>query len=195
MPSFENIYQLQRQSLAKQVNSNNGYQDVVKKAKLYINHFLRVMNMAVQRGDFRKDTPEFFGLSNGHSAQPGLSTEIEIINWGKRIIDGEAARQRAGRTSVTNPTIAVVKVHYETFIDALQYQKTLHKRTNDYSCQISDLRISADDIILNIWNEVETTYINLPEDIKRKEAEVYGLVYVFRKSELDRIETGLTGVI
>jgi hypothetical protein len=89
----------------------------------------------------------------------------------------------------------VVKVHYETFIDAWQYQKTLHKRTNDYSCQISDLRISADDIILNIWNEVETTYINLPEDIKRKEAEVYGLVYVFRKSELDRIETDLTGVI
>ena len=195
LPAFENVYQLQRQSLAKQVNSNKGYQEVVKKAKLYINHFLRVMNMAVLRGDFRKDTPTFFGLNNGHSSLPTLTTDNELITWGGKIIEGEASRLRAGRTPVTNPTIAVVKVHYETFLDACQYQKTLHKRTNDYTGQIADMRISADEIILDIWNEVESTFNELHEELKRKEAEPYGLVYVFRKSELLRIETEHPGLL
>lgn len=188
LPSFENIHQLQRQSMNNQVNSNKNYQEVVKKAKTYISHFLRVMNLAIQRGDLRKDTLEFFGFTNGTSSLPTLSSERDVISWGTRIIEGEAKRLRTGRTPVTNPTIAVVKVHFEQFTDAWQYQKTLHKRTSDYSAQIATLRKEADGLIVNIWNEVETTFSNLSEEQKRKEAEVYGLVYVFRKSELEKEE-------
>ena len=46
------------------------------------------------------------------------------------------------------------------------------------------MRKEADEIILNLWNEVETTYSDLEEDQKRSKAEKYGLVYVFRKGEL-----------
>lgn len=186
LPTFENIHQLQRQSMANQVNSNKDYQEIVKKAKTYVSHFLRVMNLAVQRGDLRKDTFEFFGLINGNSSLPTLTSEKDIIKWGKIIVEGEANRLRAGRTPVTNPTIAVVKVHFEKFMDSWQYQKTLHKRTGDYSNRISVLRKEADQLIVNIWNEVEATFADLPEEEKRFEAEKYGLVYVFRKSEMDK---------
>ena len=50
-----------------------------------------------------------------------------------------------------------------------------------------DVQKEADSIILNIWNEVENTYANLPDDEKRSQAQQYGLSYVFRKSELGRI--------
>lgn len=186
LPSFENIYQLQRQSMSNQVNSNKGYQEVVKKAKTYVSHFIRVMNLAVQRGDIRKDTLEFFGMTNGHSSIPTLTSEKDVITWGKIIIEGEANRLRAGRTPVTNPTIAVVKVHFEKFMDAWQYQKTLLKRTGDYTNQIAVLRKEADSIIVNIWNEVEASFSDLSEEDKRTKAEKYGLVYVFRKSELEK---------
>lgn len=186
LPSFENIHQLQRQSMSNQVNSNKSYHEVVKKARTYINHFLKVMNLAVQRGDLRKDTPEFFGLTNGSSSLPALTTEKDVIKWGRCIIEGEANRLRSGRTPITNPTIAVVKVHFEKFMDAWQFQKTLHKRTSDYSAQIADMRKEADEIIVNIWNEVEESFSSLSEEAKRAEAEKYGLVYVFRKSELER---------
>ncbi|HUS86932.1 MAG TPA: hypothetical protein VMW76_06820 [Bacteroidales bacterium] len=194
LPSFENIYQLQRQSMANQASSNKEYQEVVKKAKTYINHFLRVMNMAVQRGDFRQDTPDFFGLINGKVSLPHISTEKEIINWGSRIMEGEAKRIRAGRTPVTNPTIAVVRVHFENFMDAWQYQKTLSKRTADYSCQMAEMRKEADQIIVDIWNEVEETFSDLPEISKRIKAEAYGLVYVFRRGELEKIEAPRSGM-
>jgi len=186
LPSFENIYQLQRQSMANQVNSNKSYQEIVKKARIYINHFLKVMNLAMQRGDLRKDTPEFFGLINGNSTFPTLSSEKDVIKWGKCIIEGEANRLRSGRTPITNPTIAVVKVHFEKFMDAWQFQKTLHKRTSDYSAQMAEMRKEADEIIVTIWNEVEETFSSISEESKRLEAEKYGLVYVFRKSELEK---------
>ena len=185
LPNFENIYQMQRQSMSNQVNSNKEYQEVIKKARTYINHFLRVMNLAVQRGDLRPDTPSFFGLVNGHSSIPPLTSEKDIIEWGKEIIAGESRRLNAGRTCITNPTIAVVKVHYEKFLDAWQFQKTLHKRTSDYSSKIAEMRKEADEIILDLWNEVESTYSDLEEDQKRSNAEKYGLVYVFRKGELE----------
>ncbi|MDT8402123.1 MAG: hypothetical protein RQ743_10540 [Bacteroidales bacterium] len=188
LPSFIHNYQLQRQAYDKQVESNKDYQESLKKAKTYINHFFRVMVMAVQRKDFRQDTPEFFGFVNGHSALPTLATEKDVIFWGRKIIEGETARMREGRTPVTNPTMAVVKVHFENFLDAYHFQKTLQKRTGECSDKISELREQVDDLIVNLWNEVENSFSDLPDEEKRSEAEKYGLVYVFRKSELEKIE-------
>lgn len=188
LPTFIHNHHLQRQSYNKKVSSNKDYQELLKKAKTYINHFLRVMSMAVQRKDLRHDTPEFFGLNNGNSCLPVVNTENDVIQWGKKILEGEAARLRMGRTPVSNPTMAVVKVHFENFLDAYHFQKTLHKRTNDYSDKICDLRRQADDLIVKIWNEVEEYFASLPEEEKRQEAENYGLVYVFRKSELQKVE-------
>jgi len=52
------------------------------------------------------------------------------------------------------------------------------------------MRKEADEIILGIWNEVENYFADIEEELRRKEAEKYGLVYVFRKSELEKIEMG-----
>jgi len=188
LPSFKHNYQLQRESYNKKVESNKEYQKLMKKAKTYINHFLRVMTMAVQRKDIRRDTPEFFSLTGEQSSLPLLSTENDIIYWGKKVMEGEAARIKAGRTPISNPTMAVVKVHYENFLEAYHFQKTLHKKTLAYSEIISDLRQQADRMIVELWNEVEDTFSDLPEEKKRSESENYGLTYVFRKSELHRIE-------
>ncbi|MEZ5000750.1 MAG: hypothetical protein R2744_09880 [Bacteroidales bacterium] len=188
LPSFEHIYKLQRQSLNTQVESNREYQEVTKKARLYLSHFIRVMNMAVQRGDIRKDSYDFFGITGESGPLPSLNTEKEMVYWGEKIIEGEAKRLRAGRTPISNPTIAVVKVHFEKFKDALQFQKTLHKRTGDYSSKIAEMRREADEIILSVWNEVEESVAKLSEEKRRVEAEKYGLVYVFRKHELEKIE-------
>jgi len=190
LPSFENAYSMQRQSMAIQVKSNREYQEVLKKARLYLGHFMRVMNMAAQRGDIRKDCFDFYGLTNGNSSLPMLTGEKDIIYWGEKIIEGEAKRLRAGRTPVTNPTIAVVKVHFEKFQDAHQFQKTLNRKTSDYVAGIAKMRKEADEIILGIWNEVENYFADIEEELRRKEAEKYGLVYVFRKSELEKIEMG-----
>jgi len=80
----------------------------------------------------------------------------------------------------------VVKVRFEKFIEAWNYHKTLLKKTLDYAERTSDMRKEADEIILGIWNEVEARFCTLPEEIRKKECEEYGLVYFYRKNELKR---------
>jgi hypothetical protein len=46
------------------------------------------------------------------------------------------------------------------------------------------MRKEADEIILQIWNEVEATHCSLPEDVRKKECKEYGLIYFYRKNEL-----------
>jgi len=93
----------------------------------------------------------------------------------------------SGYAPITNPTIAVVKVHYDNFLEAYKFQKMLQKNHARALNNLSELRSEADDIILNVWNEVEETYKDLPDDLKREKAQNYGLVYVFRKNEIGRI--------
>ena len=42
-----------------------------------------------------------------------------------------------------------------------------------------------DGVIQQIWNEVEHSYADLPEEMRREKASEYGLTYVFRKNELN----------
>lgn len=183
LPGFENIIQLQRQSYALQNCKGKEYLGIAKKARVYLTHFIRVMNMAITRGELPEEARAFYGLATNESTVPSLNTENELISWGKRIIEGEEYRIRKGGSPITNPTIAVVKVRYQNFIEAWNYQKTLSKRTRDYTAKIVELREEADSIIADIWNEVESAHGSLPEDKRIAANETYGVVYFYRKNE------------
>jgi hypothetical protein len=184
LPLFEHSIQLHRQSVASQNKKSKDYNEVEKKAKVYLTHFVRVMNMAIFRGDLPADTRAYYGLATNESTVPSLSTENELISWGRRIIEGEELRIRKGASPITNPTIAVVKVRFEKFIETYNNHKSLAKKTLDYSERATDKRKEADEIILQIWNEVEASHSSLPEYIRKEECEKYGMIYFYRKNEL-----------
>jgi hypothetical protein len=144
------------------------------------------MNMAIFRGDLPIETRVYYGLAVNESTVPSLNTDNELISWSRRIIEGEEFRIRKGGSPITNPTIAVVKVRFEKFLEAYNHHKTLMRKTQDYSEKTGDMRKEADELIASIWNDVESHFGALPEDVKRKECENYGLVYFFRKSELEK---------
>jgi hypothetical protein len=187
LPRFEHGISHYRDSLSSQNKKNREYYEIVKKAKLYLTHFIRVMNMAIFRGELPSETRAFYGLATDDSTVPFMNTENDLLNWGKRIIEGEEFRIKKGGSPITNPTIAVVKVRFGTFLDALHSHNTLSKKTLEYSEQITGLRKEADEIILQIWNEVEKKYHSNPEDSRKELCEEYGLVYFYRKSEIQKI--------
>ena len=82
-----------------------------------------------------------------------------------------------------NPSIAIVKVKFDQFLDAYHFQKTLQNNTARWTSKVASLRKEADEIILDIWNEVEDYYSDLSDDAKREKALEYGLVYVYRPME------------
>jgi hypothetical protein len=143
--------------------------------------------MAVNRGDLPKSTRTFYGLDERNRKVPCLNSESEIVEWGERIISGENNRVQQGLSPITNPTIAVVKVRYENFMDGYKFQKTLKKTSNLRLNKLGELRVEADKIILQVWNEVEETFKDLPEDLKREKASEYGIQYVYRKNEIGQV--------
>ena len=186
LPLFEHSIKLQRQSVVSQSQKSREYNESLRKARIYLTHFIRVMNMAIFRGDLPAETRAYYGLATNESVVPSLNTENELISWGKRIIEGEEFRIRKGGSPITNPTIAVVKVRFQNFLEEDNHHKTILKKTLDYSERTGDMRKEADEIILGIWNEAEAAFSQLPEDIRRKECEEYGIVYFYRKSELEK---------
>lgn len=189
LPIFEQSILMQKQSFAAQNKRSKNYEEVLRKARIYLTHFIRVMNMAITRGELPAETRTYYGFAIDESTVPLLNSENEVISWGKRVIDGEEFRIRKGNTPIMNPSIAVVKVRYEKFLEAWHHYKTLTMKTIDYTHKNIELRKEADQIILSIWNEVEARFSELAEEKKRTECEKYGLVYFFRKSELKKSES------
>jgi hypothetical protein len=183
LPVFENAISHQRQTLVNQAEKVRTNQEAARKARIYITHFLRVMNMAITRGELPPETRSFYGIAPEDASLPSLATENELVAWGKRIIDGEEYRIRRSNMPVTNPSIAVVKARYEKFLETRNHYKIINRRAVECVNRTSELRREADELITSLWNEIEASFSSLTEEEKRASTEKYGLVYVFRKGE------------
>ncbi|MGW8316199.1 MAG: hypothetical protein ACWGNV_11400 [Bacteroidales bacterium] len=184
---FETAIQEHKNSLNIQAEKNKEYQRRLRKARLYISHFIQVVNMAISRGDLVPNTRQYFGLEEEEKKLPSLSTEEEVISWGEQLIEGEHKRLLKWLNPITNPTIAVVKVHYDKFVEYYNFQRSLKKRSQNAQDLLNEQRSTVDNIIQQVWNEVEDTFNDLPEEMRREKASEYGLVYVFRKNELSSV--------
>jgi len=183
--SFEGTIIHHKLARTQQEKSSSAYLETVRKARLYLSHFIQVLNFAIQRGDMKPNVREFYGFSEKKS--PSLILDSEVLEWGKKIIEGEHKRISNGGNPLYNPSIALVKVKFDQFVDMYHFQKTLQNNTARWTTKVAELRKEADEIILDIWNEVEETFAALPDDLKREKSTEYGLIYVYRPME--RIKT------
>jgi hypothetical protein len=185
LPQYENAISEQKNSQNLLAERNKEYQKRLKKVRLYVSHFIQVVNMAISRGDMAPETRNYFGLEGDEKKLPSLITDEDVITWGKKLIQGEQQRRNKGLSPVTNPTIAVLQVHFDKFMEYHNYQKSLKVRNQLAQDDLHVRRTAADAIIQQVWNEVEHTYGDLPEEMRREKATEYGLIYVFRKNELN----------
>ena len=105
-----------------QSRASRKHQSNVKTARLYISHFIQVLNLAVLRDEIKVAHKDLYGLPDTNTV-PDLLSEAALVEWGKRIIDGEQRRMSQGGIPIYNPTIARVKVHYDIFLDSYERQK------------------------------------------------------------------------
>ena len=183
LSGFEKQLIQYQQTLESQISANKRYQQIVHNARLYISHFIQVFNLSVIRGDIKKEHKLFYQLDPNVHTVPDLSTEAALINWGKCVIDGENERLRNGGLPIYNPTIAKVKVHYEVFKEYKSTQKIHQNTTNRNWEDLVGLREKGDEIILEIWNQVEAKYKDEKPYARLMKCKAYGLVYYYRKNE------------
>ncbi len=180
---FERAQTYYKQCLNNQVHSNKKYQANVKVARLYVSHFVQVLNLAVIRSEIKEEYKDLYGLPHDTNTVPDLTSESAVLEWGDKIIRGEEERIRIGGVPIYNPTIAKVRVHYNIFKEGYEIQKNLQNLTNKSLETLASMRKDADNLILNIWNQIEKKFENLSGEEKLNKCREYGVVYYYRTGE------------
>jgi excinuclease UvrABC ATPase subunit len=173
----------QTQSWRKLVDQNKQFQLIIEKTRMYLTHFVQVLNMSVAREELTQETRKFYGLDPTDQKIPKMISNEDLFQCGKQIIEGEAKRVRTGGTPIMNPTIGKVKVWYDKFKDLYHSQQIANKTYQRVNQQLLDARRKSDALIPIIWNEIEEHFSDHPDEERRILCEEYGIVYVFRKNE------------
>ena len=183
LAQFEQQQRIYQQSLENQVKANRHYQQMISNARMYISHFLQVFNMSVIRGEIKKEHKKLYQLDPDNHTVPDLSTEQSVLEWGRRVIEGENERIKNGGMPIYNPTIAKVKVHYDVFKEYKSSQKIYQQTTNRNWEELVALRKQGDEIIIQLWDEIEEHFKTLPPYTRLQKCREYGVIYYYRKGE------------
>lgn len=173
----------QTQSWNQIKNQHISYQKVQDKARMFLSHFLQVLYMSIEREELTPETRRFYEIDPDETRLPRMVSAQELLEWGRKIIDGEGKRIRTGGAPIMSPTIGKVKVWYDKFRDQHHSQEIARKSYQRSVKQLPDVRRKADALIQMVWNEVEEFYQNETEETRRQRCQEYGVVYVFRRNE------------
>ncbi|MDR1543548.1 MAG: hypothetical protein LBS50_03875 [Prevotellaceae bacterium] len=183
LPLFEHHQNLYNQAYEHYQKNNANYRVIVNAARLYISHFIQIFNMAVTRGEFKKEHRSFYKLQVENGNLPDLSNDESLLEWGKNLIDGEMQRVRTCGMPMTNPTSANLRVHYERFKETRteqQYRFAAMQRTRE---KFNLERAKTDILIKEIWDYIENFFNELPPEQKIEECTKCGVIYYYRNSE------------
>ena len=182
-PQFKLVVLRQKEAYKTQTQRSKKFTEKAKRAKLYLSHFIQVMNFMILRGELPETDRKFFGLKEYNRSLPPLMSDADLLAIGEQIVEGDQERQKFGGKMITNPTAAVVRVHYEDFRSAYFEQKNLQKQYALAMKNTAKMRSAADEIILQLWNEIEDKFSSFPDDEKRERAAEYGVAYIYRPTE------------
>ena len=109
LPKWEKAITEHKNTYDIQIINNKEYQKKLRKAKLYISHFIQVINMAIIRGELQPSVRIDFEIEEENSKLPSLHTETEVIEWGKKLIHSETKRKMKGNSPITNHTVEIIQ--------------------------------------------------------------------------------------
>lgn len=168
----------------RQAKAGRKHQINVKQVRLYVSHFIQVLDMSVIRQEIKSKYKAYYGLDCQNHTLPDLSSETALMEWGKRIIEGEGRRTSEGGMPIYNPSIVKVRVHYDIFADSFEQQKNLQSITGKSLQAVTAMRAEADRLILEMWNQIEKTFESVTPNERRLDAcRDYGVVYYYRSGE------------
>ncbi|MBR5814251.1 MAG: hypothetical protein IKY37_07325 [Bacteroidaceae bacterium] len=159
---------------------NADYEAALKKARMYVSHFIQVLSMCIMRGEVARSKRPYYGLPENEDTVPNLFSEASVLEWGQKIIKGEQRRQSEGGIPIYNPTMGRVSVVFEMFKEKYDRQVMLQQRTNEALQNIADMRFEADEIIFEAWGEIEKAFSSLSGDARLKNCAKYGVIYYDR---------------
>ncbi len=183
LPQFEQAVTQYANSRVLQSSISAQMSEVGRQARLYLSHFIQVFNMCIARGEIKADMRLFLCLDEIGASVPDLATDKQLLDWGKKIIDGEEQRMaQNGGNRIYNPSIAVVKVKISQFEEMYHKHRDILQTIQKHHTKLDSLRARVDQLILDLWNDIEASLSPL-DDERRAECVRYGVAYFYRPQE------------
>ena len=182
LENFSREVDVYKRCVAEQASKkgNEKYEAALKKARMYVSHFIQVLSMCIMRGEIARSKRPYYGLPENEDTVPNLFSEASVLEWGQKIIAGEQRRQAEGGIAIYNPTMGRVSVVFALFKEMYDRQHFLQSRTAEALANISNMRYDVDELIFEIWAEVEKSFASLSGDARIKRCAEYGVIYYYR---------------
>lgn len=172
-----------RISYSAQLRGTGKMDKLQRNATMYVSHFLQVLMMSVERGEIKKSALNLYGLDENTTTLPNLKSANSLLKWGDSAVEGEKARIKNGGRPIYNPTINMVSTHLEIFRNCYKEQKHLQERTSKALESLKLIRPEVDNVILDLWNQIENNFKNEPSLKRLEECKRFGVIYYYRKNE------------
>lgn len=154
-----------------------------RNATIYVSHFVQVLLMSVERGETKRQLLPLYGLDADTTTVPNIKTLERLLEWGEKIVAGEKERIKKGGRPIYNPSIGMVSTHLDIFREAFEQQRRLQQRTQKVVADLQAIRPEVDDILLELWNQIEKHFENEPPEVRFAECRKFGVVYYYRRHE------------
>ena len=181
--TFNNEMKERGTALSAQSDATTARDFALIRCRKYVSHYFQVLNLGIDRDEHKASERVFYGLDISQESVPPLVSIDDVRLQAENIIKGEVERVNAGGTPMSNPSKDQVEAAYNDLTAKMKDQSnkklTLSKEQRD----VDDIRGQAEELIKDIWDEVEFHFRKLPAAAMRREARAYGVVYVSRSGE------------
>jgi hypothetical protein len=182
-PQFKTALGARAADMSQQTASTTVTSTALDVARQFISHFIQTLNMAIERHTFSPSDRAFYQLEVSNGVVPHLASESDVLLWGERLIEGEAARVAAGGTAIPFPSIAEVTTVFNDFKTKRDTQSHLSEVVDADEEAIAALRPEVDALVVELWDEIEFAFRrNAPSSLRNKARE-WGVVYASRPGE------------
>lgn len=172
-----------RVSSQAQIRHTAKLERLQRNATIYVSHFVQVLLMSVERGETKRQLLPLYGLDADTTTVPNIKTLERLLEWGDKIVAGEKERIKKGGRPIYNPSIGMVSTHLDIFREAFEQQRRLQQRTQKVVADLQAIRPEVDDILLELWNQIEKHFENEPPEERFAECRKFGVVYYYRRHE------------
>ncbi len=186
--NFSNKLNFKNSTQAKGVLNNKQHTENTNRARMYLSHFLQVVNMSIQRGELSSEVRTFYGIDRENQKLPDFSNDELLLKWGEKIIQGENERMNQRGSRIYNPSLALVSINYEKFVASYKDSKNQQMIQERANKELANYREAADQCILELWNILEEHFRKHNEKMFRTICSAWGISYVYRKGELKKLE-------
>lgn len=152
-------------------------------AKKVVAHFFHTFNNGIERGTFHISERRLYGLDIENMDIPPLISETDILKWGDKIATGETTRIAQGGKPMAMPSADEVKIALESYKTALGQKSEKQIGLTKEQEEVQKLRDEADDLIKDLWDEVEFYFRKSEPAARRVQCSQWGITYKNRYGE------------